>query len=328
MRNRHIAILPWLAVAFVVALSLSGCRHNASQGAVHIERFEQVLLNSPSETLADSLASFARRCPTPLLRIFPDDEQYMQLVMGFRSDSVVHMVNDTIVRHLGDLAWLEQSLYEALARAYKLDTAITCSTFVTYISNAGYANRVAADSYSRSMTISIDEYVSPQMQAFGYFGEPLYIVRQCTPEHIAPDCMSELVRQHIAMPEGEMTLLDYIVAEGKVQYFLHKVFPRVADSTLFRYTDSQMQWMEANEANVWGYFVQNKMLYSHDYGRLRNFIDDAPKTNAFHESAPRTVEYIGYRMVSRYMKKSGITFHQLLGETDGHKILYESGYRP
>ena len=329
MQNRlRIAGLTLLVLASVVALTVSGCRRNASQGVVHIARFEQMLIDTPDEVLKDSLVAFANRYPTPLLRIYPDDEQFMAMVMDYRADSVAHMVSDTVQRYMGDLSWIERDLYEALAHAYKLDTNITCNVFVTYISNAGYSNRVAADRDSRSLTISIDEYVTQHMQPYGYFGEPLYIVRLCDPVHIAPDCMAALVRQHILLPDAEMTLLDYIVAEGKVQYFLHKVFPRTADSTLFRYTDSQIEWMEANEANVWGYFVQKKMLYSHDYGRLRNFVEDAPKTNAFQESAPRTVEYIGYQMIKRYVKKSGVSFHQLLEETDAQKILYESGYRP
>ena len=70
----------------------------------------------------------------------------------------------------------------------------------------------------------------------------------------------------------------------------------------------------------------SSMLWS---AQLRNFIDDAPKTNAFGEgSAPRTLHYIGWQIVKQYMKKSGRTVEELLGETDSQKILTQSGWRP
>ena len=62
--------------------------------------------------------------------------------------------------------------------------------------------------------------------------------------------------------------------------------------------------------------------------RFHNLIDDAPKTNAFRDSSPRTTDYIGWQIVSRYMKNSGISMQQLLEEADAQKILSQSNYRP
>ncbi len=62
--------------------------------------------------------------------------------------------------------------------------------------------------------------------------------------------------------------------------------------------------------------------------RLHNLIDDAPTTNAFRDSSPRTTDYIGWQIVSRYMKNSGISMQQLLEEADAQKILSQSNYRP
>lgn len=312
-----------------VIVCVSSCNRQDTLDDFVIGRFEKVLLETPDASLQSELARFRKDYPTPLLRIFPDDERFMSMVSEFRSDAIAHEVYDTVQRYYADLSWLQSDLVKALSKAQDLDSEIVYNQFVTFISNAGYATRVSADRDSRSVSIAIDEYVTQHMRSYGYFGEPLYIVRQCGAEHIVPDCLAEIVRQHIALPSQEMTLLDYMVAEGKVIYFLKKVLPKNDDTILFRYTNDQMQWMEANEANVWAYFVHNQLLYEHDFGRLHNFVDDAPKTNAFHDSAPRTPSYIGWHIVSLYAKKqSKLSLKELLEETDAQKMLQESGYRP
>ncbi|MBR1793321.1 MAG: hypothetical protein IJ764_06765 [Bacteroidales bacterium] len=319
----------WGLLCLAVLVCIWGCNHPASRYGVTVARFEQVLLDTSESDLPIVLEQFRRQYPSPLLHIYPEDERYMSMVSEFRADTIAREVYDTVMRYYPTLSWLEQELDKALIKAYDLDTAITYPIFITYISNAGYATRVTADSESGSVTIAIDEYVTQHMRPYGYFGEPMYIVRQCGAEHIVPDCMSEIARQHIALPSQEMTLLDYMVAEGKVMYFLKLVLPNVEDSVLLRYTTSQLQWMDRNESNVWAYFIHNNLLYERDYGRLHNFIDDAPKTNAFQESAPRTHAYVGWHIVSRYIKKHPrLTLRQLFEETDSQKILYESGYRP
>lgn len=87
--------------------------------------------------------------------------------------------------------------------------------------------------------------------------------------------------------------------------------------------------MEENLENVWGWLIQNNVLFTTDLSQIRNLIDDAPKTNAFGEgSAPRTGDYIGWQIVKKYIKKTGCSISELFAETDSQKILEQSGWRP
>ena len=75
--------------------------------------------------------------------------------------------------------------------------------------------------------------------------------------------------------------------------------------------------------------MQHKLLFESDQTKYHNFIDDAPKTNAFGEaSAPRTAQYIGWQMVRQYARKTGCSLQELLNETNANTILNKSGYRP
>ena len=190
-----------------------------------------------------------------------------------------------------------------------------------------YDMRVGCNSHE--LVISLDQYILPYTEKFNYFNSPLFLVQQSRRQYLVADCMEAIGRQHIAIPqEGEMTLLDYMVAEGKAIYFAQQTLPDAPDSILMRYTSEQMDWMKKNEEHVWAYFLQNKLLYDTDYMRFHNLIDDAPKTNAFRDSSPRTPYYIGWKIVSRYVENTGVSMDELFEETDAQKILSQSNYRP
>jgi uncharacterized protein YjaZ len=161
------------------------------------------------------------------------------------------------------------------------------------------------------------------------FGIPSYIMNLCRREYIASDVMSTAARAHIMLPDGDLTFLDHAIAEGKTLYFLDQVLPSTPDTIKIRYTKEQMDWMEENLENVWGWLIQNNVLFTTDLSQIHNLIDDAPKTNAFGEgSAPRTGDYIGWQIVKKYIKKTGCSISELFAETDSQKILEQSGWRP
>ena len=49
-----------------------------------------------------------------------------------------------------------------------------------------------------------------------------------------------------------------------------------------------MQWCIRNEANIWAYFVENKLLFSSDRQNKMRFIEDAPFSK-FYTSFDRKV---------------------------------------
>ena len=218
---------------------------------------------------------------------------------------------------------------KALTKAEELCPAIHYDRFYTLITGdfENYQSRVLCG--DGVLAISIDRYAVPEMGRYGYFGLPTYLVETSKREYIAADCMATIARDHIAMSDGEMTVLDYAIAEGKVLYFLEQVLPDCDDTILLRYTAEQLGWMEENVTNVWAWMIQNKMLYDTDLSRFHNLIDEAPKTNAFGDgSAPRTPAYIGWQIIKRYMKKSGASMNELFEMTDSQRLLNESGWRP
>lgn len=305
------------------------CGNKAGKKQVEFNRFEQLLFDTPVEQLQQVLTKEKATYQCELLNVYPEDEGYMGMLEGFVTDPVmrdVYRVTDSLYH---DLGWLETELGKALTKAEELCPAIHYERFYTLITGdfENYQSRVLCG--DGVLAISIDRYAVPEMGRYGYFGLPTYLVETSKREYIAADCMATIARDHIAMSDGEMTVLDYAIAEGKVLYFLEQVLPDCDDTILLRYTAEQLGWMEENVTNVWAWMIQNKMLYDTDLSRFHNLIDEAPKTNAFGDgSAPRTPAYIGWQIVKRYMKKSGASMNELFEMTDSQRLLNESGWRP
>lgn len=311
----------------VAALALAGCSKRGEE--VRFHRFEQLLFGAPTDQLPARLQSQQAEFDSELIVLFPDDPEFIQMTQGFVDDSVMRGVYHIVDSLYHDLSDVEQQLGQALSRAYRLCPKMQhVERFYTMVTgDFNYDFRVFSN--RSDLCVCLDEYALGSMGKYQYFNTPAYLVRTCSHEHIVPDCLYTLAGLYIQRLEGEHTLLDYAIAEGKKLYFIEKAMPAIADSTLLRYTADQLVWMRENEKNVWGWLIQNKLLYSTDISLMRNLLNDAPHTNNFGAgSAPRTAHYIGWQIVKAYMKKSGATMEELMEETDSRKILTLSAWRP
>lgn len=318
----------WFAIAiFVGLLSAVGC-HQPENEAVVIHRFDKLLFETPVEQLQSKLMASAGEFGTELLNVQPSNPDFMQMLAGFVQDPTMKAVYHKVDSVFGDMHEEAQALGAALAKAEQLHPMVRYDKVYAFVSGTfDYDMRVGCNNHE--LVISLDQYVLPYTADFGYFGSPLYLVKQSNRNYLVADCMAAIAREFIEIPQDrDMSMLDYMIAEGKAIYFAQQTLPGVEDSILMRYTADQMAWMEKNEANVWTYLLQNKVLYDVDYMRFHNMIDEAPKTNAFNESSPRTPFYIGWRIVSQYAKNTGCSMQDLFAMTDGQRMLEESKYRP
>lgn len=317
--KRH---LPLLLIACLV---LASCAHKADSPDVHFNRLEQLLFTTPPSQLSASLLAHADEYDTPLLNLAPTNPEAMQMLSDFTSDPGMRHIFTIADSLYHDLSWLEADLAQALGNAASQLPDLHYDRFYTLLTGdfEDYSHRVFCD--RSHLAISLDHY---SVEALGS-AVPAYIARLCRPEYMLPDCMGAIAAAHILLPEGDLTLLDYAIAEGKKLYFIEQSIPYLPDTLLLRYSPSQLHWAEKNTEKVWSTLVRQQLLYSRNYPQFHNLIDEAPKTNAFGEgSAPRMPAYIGLQIVRRYMKQTGATMASLFAETDSQRILATSGWRP
>jgi len=162
---------------------------------------------------------------------------------------------------------------------------------------------------------------------------PHYLSRRFTPENIAPRVVEGILREDMFPESGrDKSLLAKMVYEGKMMYLMDLLLPNVADSIKIGYTSQQMQWCQAFEANIWGYFIEENLLYETDYIKLQKYLNEAPFTPGLgekNESAPKLAVWTGWQIVRQYIiKHPDTTVQQLLAMQDAQQILNEAGYHP
>lgn len=308
-------------IALFLTILLAACGHQAKPVKIH--RFEQLIFDG------NHSAASAGDFDSPLLNYYPDDPEYMAQLHAFVSDPDMRYIYRKTDSLYHDLSWLERDLGDAMQRARELCPDIVYNRFYTLITAdfESYDTRVFC--YDRDLAISIDRYALAEMAERNYFMMPAYLVNLSTREHILPDCMAAVASDHITLPEGDLTLLDHAIYRGKILYFLDQTLPDVPDHLKIRYTPEQLEWMQENVENVWGAFIQKQLLFSTDKFELRNLIGEGPKTNAFGDgSAPRTIDYLGWQIVKKYMESGDVTLADLFADTDSRKILNKSQWRP
>jgi gliding motility-associated lipoprotein GldB len=162
---------------------------------------------------------------------------------------------------------------------------------------------------------------------------PHYISRRFTTENIAPRVVEGIAREDM-YPESDnnKTLLSKMIYNGKIMYFMDQMLPDVADSTKIGYTTQQIKWCTDFQSKIWGYFLEENLLYETDYQKIQTYLNEAPFTPQLgekNESAPKLGVWTGWQIVKQYMDKHPeVTLPKLMVDNDAQKILNESKYRP
>ena len=131
----------------------------------------------------------------------------------------------------------------------------------------------------------------------------------------------------------EMTrgnLLDNIVHEGKMLYYLDLVLPETPDSLKVGFTAAQLKWCEESEESIWAFLLQEDLLFSSRLADIQRLIGEGPSTKGMPQESPaRAAVWTGWQIVREFMERNPeVTIQQLFEMKDGQQILKKSGYRP
>ena len=173
---------------------------------------------------------------------------------------------------------------------------------VTLISDVDYLSRVIyADSL---LLIGADNYLGSKHRF--YMDLDGYIAQELDLKYLPTDVALAFAQAIIPSPRNA-TFLDTMLYEGKVLYLAQRFLPTTPQWDLLKYSQEKYQWAEANEAQIWRYFVENQLLYSTDKKVLNRFIDIAPFSKFYleldSESPGGIGRYIGLNIVTQYMEK-------------------------
>jgi hypothetical protein len=108
------------------------------------------------------------------------------------------------------------------------------------------------------------------------------------------------------------------------------MLPAEPDTVIIGFSGGEMKFCRNNEARMWEYLVEHKILFETDRMTIQKFTGNGPFTRDFtHESPARASIWLGWRIVEAYMRRnSELTLEELMREDDYQKILTLSKYNP
>lgn len=209
--------------------------------------------------------------------------------------------------------------YHAL---YPQDTLPKVCSFISGFNNG----IVTTDGY---IGIGLDLFLGSDYKFYPSLEIPDYLTRRYTPEHLLPMFVKGMATYKYPFELEKPLLIDVMLNEGKMLYFIDQMLPETPDSLKIGYTNSQLSWCKENEKNIYELLIQDG-LYSGDYLKYRKYTEEAPFTvNLTNDSAPRISWYCGWQIIKKFMEKNpDYTLDMLMKERDSQKILNLAKYKP
>ena len=249
-----------------------------------------------------------------------------------------------------DLVWedkrtdsLQQALFKATQTLFKDDLKQRTSNVLRYanhyfpndklprkvitlLTDVDYSLRaVDADSL---LLISIDTYLGESHPL--YEGIPQYIKNSLVPEHLESELIDALSNRYIQKTNSR-SFLSRMVMHGKRLLIHDYLAPDLMVHQHIQYTQNQWDWAISHESDVWRYFVDNEWLFSTDESLRFRFLTLSPYSKFYSyldENSPgRIGQWIGYRMVKAYQKRTGASLQEVLA-ANAQEILKKSRYNP
>ena len=296
-------------------------------GEVSIKRFGKTIFSLDTANLQRELKRIKPDYPL-FLNGDLDDPETIDKMTGFVTDAQLIASNRDCQAVFSDLTWLEEELKDLFRHLKHYYPEQPTPMVYTYVS--GFDFEFRTQYYNDNLIIALDMYLGPDYPPYQKLGVPQYVLRKFQSAYISRDCAMEIAKSKINFGKPGNDLLDFMINEGKLLWFVKAMVPSIDDGILFDYTPEQLEWAGQYEGLVWAFMIENEALYSAEPDFRQKFILEGPFTSYFgQDSPPRLGAYIGYRIVDRYMQRQGdVSLAELMQEYDAPMILKGSKYKP
>lgn len=330
------------ALLLLFLFCLPGCKNESrfqmdpsdSDQQIHTHRFDQALNDLDTTRLEEEVLKLGALYPAyyklycqNIIRVgLPKDKKHIYFLSHFLSDTVYREVYDTVQVHFTDLNVIEEDLLDGLKRFHLLFPEKALPEVYYHISGFNEAIAVAED----ILSISLENYLGENHPFYEWLGIYQYKKVQKVPERISRDALLGWITTEFENASKSNQLIDEMIYQGKLIFLLQQLLPETPTHLLLGLTSAHYKWCESNESKIWTAMIEWKHLFSKDKLTIKKHLDEAPFNNFFGEgSAPKSGIYIGWRIVSEYMKTNkNISLSDLFEEQSGQVVLQMSEYRP
>jgi gliding motility-associated lipoprotein GldB len=285
--------------------------------SVEIDRFDQKFYQADVESLPALKQAYPYLFPvqTPdsiwLEKILDTDELYL-----------LGKVDSVFPNFEPEKAEIEQ-LFQNIKYYYpnfKEPKVLSLITKVDYESKVIFADSL--------LLFAIDMYLGGKDDVYHDF--PEYLAQNFKKERLTVD-FAEAISGSVFRKQNKRQFIDIIVQEGKQLYLLELFNSWKGDHLIIGYSEEELEWAEANEEEIWKYFIEKKLLYQNDPDLRNRFVKNAPFSKFYldidKESPGKIGAWIGWQIVRSYMQNNNVPLHELLRKNEA-EIFENSKYKP
>ncbi len=326
-----------ISVLFLSGLILfSSCQSDSyftDVAPAEIIRFDQALRQQSISELEAAHPAFSDLYFKQLIQVEQDSGGVSKEALDqFLDDEFIEHLNqksDSIYSDMSDIA-LELGLsFDLFAEAFQKPVR---PSVYTYISGLAYQCVLFDDEAKDGVGIGLDMFLGDAHPYIDLsFENPAfssYIVRTFNRDHLSKKAVESLVQNEQGECRGNR-LIDYMIHNGKKLYILEQLLPYVSDTVIMEFTPDQLQWCEQNEREIWSHFFREDLFYETDMRKINKLIFPSPTSPGMPTGAPgRTANYVGWKIVSKFMQRHQITIRELLDWQDSQSLLDKSKYKP
>ncbi len=330
-----------LLLTLGLLLALSSCdssdkrlKNGKEKLTARIERFDRELFSLNTDTLPQAVTELYKKYDD-FLDVFsyhiigigsPSGRDYQAYMMMFLNDRLNREVYTETQKLFPDLPWAEKEFSSAFTRYRSAYTDAPVPRLVAYVSRFNSSGFTVGN----YIGIGIDRYLGPGCSYYKRMELPQYTRLNMFPEKIPSDAVYTWASSLFPFNDSLDNVLGRMIHEGKLLYFTKSLLHSEPDSLIIGYSRGQMKWVEGNERDMWTYLVEKKILFSRDAMDIRKLTGPAPFTYFFSNESPgRAGSYIGWQIFKDYADRNpGLSFPELMAETDYEKILRLSKYNP
>ena len=177
--------------------------------------------------------------------------------------------------------------------------------------------------------IGLDKYLGLGNHLYNLMQIPEFAQFEMRPECIPYDCVKAWAEMKFPYVDSSENLMRKMVYEGKIMYFVDAMFPKNDNAEKMSYSLYDIDYCENHERDMWGFIVENKLLFSTDFVKIKNFTESAPFTKDFgNDSPPRIGIWLGWQIVKSYMENNDVSVLELMQNNNYQQILNLSQYDP
>ncbi len=329
----------------LVLLTISSCKEehsvpipdvSALDIAWDFQRFDEALFAVDTANYKQEMAKLAAKYPSflpfyaeDLLEIGPPEVQNkpQERLRFYLSNTDTRALHDSCIAVFQGLEKEEKQLKRAFQLYAHYFNKNKSPRVITHTSAFG---PMAFTLGSEVLGINLEMFLGKDFSLYPSAGFPDYLTYSFEQECLAPMAVKTWLNEQHPIPLDRFRFIDQMVHQGKILYLLDRLLPETADQYKIGYSKEQLEWCKGDEAQIWAFFIEKKLLYESESMKYFNYITEGPTSPGMPFESPGKIgAWVGWQIVRKYMQRNPETsLEDLMRMNDGQSILSKSKYKP